>query len=226
MEGVLKLAKKYTADEVKEMILDVSSSLFVSKGYEKTSIQDIVKGLDGLSRGAIYHHFESKQAIINGVVRRFVPTEEELDNIATAKGLSGLEKIQKLLIDAMFNQKRSETLGSSYELLNDAIFFSLYITTMTEILSPYIEMFIEEGHVDGSVSAPFPRQIAEVIIMLISTWFINALYPNTDETFWEKLSACQYVLKQCGVDVLSKEVLQTIMSNVESKVKEYEDKSN
>ena len=44
-----------------EKILDVSQRLFYEKGYEKTSIQDIVNELGGLSKGAIYHHFKSKE---------------------------------------------------------------------------------------------------------------------------------------------------------------------
>ena len=52
------MAKKYTAEQARSLILDVSTRLFVEKGYEKTSIQDIVRELDGLSKGAVYHHFE------------------------------------------------------------------------------------------------------------------------------------------------------------------------
>ncbi len=43
-----------------EKILDVSQRLFLEKGYDKTTIQDIVDELGGLSKGAIYHHFKSE----------------------------------------------------------------------------------------------------------------------------------------------------------------------
>ena len=42
-----------------EKILEVSLALFNEKGYEKTTIQDIVNAL-GMSKGAIYHHFKSE----------------------------------------------------------------------------------------------------------------------------------------------------------------------
>ena len=41
-------------------ILDTSWELFMEKGYEATTIQDIVNALGDLSKGAIYHHFKSK----------------------------------------------------------------------------------------------------------------------------------------------------------------------
>ena len=42
-----------------EKILEVSQRLFMEKGYDNTTIQDIVNELGGLTKGAIYHHFKS-----------------------------------------------------------------------------------------------------------------------------------------------------------------------
>ena len=52
-----------------EKILEVSLALFNEKGYEKTTIQDIVNAL-GMSKGAIYHHFKSKDEIIEALSER------------------------------------------------------------------------------------------------------------------------------------------------------------
>ena len=49
---------KYPEQTVK-LILDVATRLFVEKGYEQTSLQDIINETK-LSKGAIYHHFASK----------------------------------------------------------------------------------------------------------------------------------------------------------------------
>ena len=50
-----------------EKILEVSSKLFFEKGYENTSLQDIVNNLDGLTKGAVYHHFSSKDDILDAI---------------------------------------------------------------------------------------------------------------------------------------------------------------
>lgn len=50
-----------------EKILEVSQRLFLEKGYEQTTIQDIVDNLGGLTKGAVYHHFKSKEEIINAL---------------------------------------------------------------------------------------------------------------------------------------------------------------
>lgn len=50
-----------------ERILDVSQRLFLEKGYDNTTIQDIVDELGGLTKGAVYHHFKSKEEIMDAV---------------------------------------------------------------------------------------------------------------------------------------------------------------
>ena len=50
-----------------EKILDVAQQLFLEKGYDNTTIQDIVNELGGLTKGAIYHHFKSKEEIIDAL---------------------------------------------------------------------------------------------------------------------------------------------------------------
>jgi len=52
-------------EETVQKILDVSLKLFLEKGYEQTTILDIVDNLGGLTRGAFYHHFKSKEEVLN-----------------------------------------------------------------------------------------------------------------------------------------------------------------
>ena len=48
-------------EETVEKILDVSLKLFLEKGYENTTVLDIVDHLGGLTRGAFYHHSNRKK---------------------------------------------------------------------------------------------------------------------------------------------------------------------
>jgi AcrR family transcriptional regulator len=56
----------------------MASSLFASSGL-RTSLQDIADAC-GIKPGSLYHHFDSKEAIVGELVRRY---HAELDTIAT-----------------------------------------------------------------------------------------------------------------------------------------------
>ena len=55
----------------REAFLDVAQRLIQTKGYEAMSIQDVLDALQ-TSRGALYHYFDSKQGLLEGVVERLV----------------------------------------------------------------------------------------------------------------------------------------------------------
>lgn len=70
----------------------------MTKGYEKTRISDIISGLDGLTKGAVYHYFDSKEDIFNEVVKKIGYQNKAIfDEIKYAKDLTGREKISKIV---------------------------------------------------------------------------------------------------------------------------------
>ena len=86
------MARNKHPEETVGRILDVASRLFLEKGYEHTSIQDIINNLGGLSKGAIYHHFKSKEEILIAVTDRMTAESNHmLAQIRDASGLNGRE---------------------------------------------------------------------------------------------------------------------------------------
>ena len=57
------------AGNTKERILEVSLELFAQSGYLGTSMSDIAKQL-GITKGALYKHYRSKQEILDRIVQR------------------------------------------------------------------------------------------------------------------------------------------------------------
>ena len=49
------MARNRNPEETRRKILEVSKDLFLEKGFDNTSIQDIIDGLGGLTKGVIYH---------------------------------------------------------------------------------------------------------------------------------------------------------------------------
>ncbi|TGK30532.1 TetR/AcrR family transcriptional regulator [Leptospira yasudae] len=66
--------KKLPEDVRRESILSAAMRCFFSKGFEKTSVQDIAETA-GLTKGGIYFHFESKEEIRDTLIREFLNLE-------------------------------------------------------------------------------------------------------------------------------------------------------
>ena len=58
-----------TSEERKNEILDVAEQLFAEKGFDNASTNDIINKI-GIARGTLYHHFSSKEEILDAIVER------------------------------------------------------------------------------------------------------------------------------------------------------------
>ena len=60
-----------TPDERRSELIATAQRLFYTKGYERTSVSNIVEEL-GVAQGTFYYYFDSKQAILEAVVEELI----------------------------------------------------------------------------------------------------------------------------------------------------------
>ena len=95
-DGRIMGRNKYPEETVAK-ILDAALELFCAQGYEGTSIQDIVDRLDGMTKGAVYHHFKSKEEIFNAAFdRAMTPIVEHRRSMLGVGNMTGAQKLKRL----------------------------------------------------------------------------------------------------------------------------------
>ncbi len=81
----------------KQEFLMAALELFHDKGYEKTTIQDIIDKM-GVSKGAFYHYFESKEDILEKIAREYVVRGIMImRKAANREDLNAMEKINNMI---------------------------------------------------------------------------------------------------------------------------------
>jgi AcrR family transcriptional regulator len=107
-------SEKY--DDIQAGILRNAARLFATRGYERSSIGDLVEACE-LSRGAIYHYFDSKEAILfvmlDSLVRNLLAHLEQ----AVASGGAPLEKFVRVI--EAFVEHNAQSPEEQIVLLND-----------------------------------------------------------------------------------------------------------
>ena len=95
----IRMAHDMHSGDTERRILDSARRLFAEKGYEKTSIQDILNDL-GLSKGGLYHHFKSKEAILDRLnADEWAVTARLLDKLIERNELSPGESSTREILD-------------------------------------------------------------------------------------------------------------------------------
>lgn len=154
----MRISKPY--NERLNEILDVSEKLFASKGYEKTTVNDILDGV-GIGKGTFYHYFGSKEEVMNAVITRMaVIAKTVCEEIANMPGLSAHEKFIKVFTDQP--GKNDEIVEQLHHDDNSA----LHIKSLTETIlaiSPALAQIIKQGNDEGIYHTPYPQESFEFI---------------------------------------------------------------
>ena len=206
------MARNKHPEETVNLILDVSFRLFMEKGYEHTSIQDIIDHLGGLSKGAIYHHFKSKEDILIAVVDRMTAQSNEmLGTIRDRTDLNGREKLKTIFKESISRPVQNDIFTVAPDFRNNPkLLFSLLHDTIEEAAPNYVLPIIEQGISDGSIKTDYPQQLAELILLVANVWMNPMIFDSTEEESWRKFMVFDQMLKGFGLDIVDGEMLERL----------------
>lgn len=185
-----------------ERILDVSQRLFLEKGYENTTIQDIVDELGGLTKGAVYHHFKSKEEIMDAVGDRMFFSNNPFEAVRGRTDLNGLQKLREAVRLNQSDEERVRLTAQSIPIAKSPRLLQEMIVSNRKVLTPYFLELIEEGNRDGSMHTNYPREIAELLPLLTSLWLLPSVYPASREQMKRKFLFLGEMLEKMGVPLM------------------------
>lgn len=207
------MARNKHPEETVNLILDVACRLFVEKGFEHTSIQDIINNLGGLTKGAIYHHFKSKEDILEAVISRM--TEESnrmLIEIRDRTDLTGKDKLKTIFKKSIFRPVQDEIFTQAPNLGdNPKLLFSIFCNTIREVAPDYIFPIIRQGIDDGTIVTDYSEQLAELIILVANIWANPMIFDNTPEESCAKFMIFRQMMQGFGMDIVDDEMVERLM---------------
>lgn len=93
--------------DTREYIIDQAYTLFLSRSYEAVSINDISKAI-GFTKGALYHHFTSKEDLFKAVIDKYLPFEDflvPLNDLTLQQYVEESIKISEKIVYNIFGEK-------------------------------------------------------------------------------------------------------------------------
>ena len=198
-----------------EKILDVAQQLFLEKGYDNTTIQDIVDKLGGLTKGAVYHHFKSKEDSICALSDKMFSDCNPFIEVKKREDLNGLQKMREVMRLNQSNTNGTEINLQVLPLLKNPRIFTELIEANRRDLSPRWLELIEEGIADGSIQTEYAKEIAELIPLLGDVWLYPAVYPATESEIFHKFCFLKEMLEKMGVPVIDDEMTDILKKQIQ-----------
>ena len=189
-----------------EKILDAAERLFLERGYERTTIQDIVDELGGLTKGAVYHHFKSKEEILDAVSDRMFFRNDPFEAVRSRTDLNGLGKLRGAILIYNADEESAELTRQTIPISKNPRLLVKMLISNRRVLTPrYLEL-IEEGIADGSIHTEYAREISELLPLLTSLWLLPSIYPATKEQMRRKFDFIGDMLERMGLPIFDGEI--------------------
>ena len=200
------MARNRNSHETRKKILEVSKDLFLEKGFDNTSIQDIIDGLGGMTKGVIYHHFESKYEILQSIIRE---NNQEISNY-NWRGDPVLKKIQNSLMDSFSNFEHQRLVYSaSIMLRSPRLLGEQYLGLFSDFL-PEIRERVYEGVKDQSIKTEYPEELADLIVLTLNIWIGFQISVFSVEELKRKMNFIKLTFDGLGVQLISDEMMEVI----------------
>lgn len=191
----------------KEAFIKAAEELFVEKGFENTSVEEIVKRA-GLTKRTLYQYFQSKEDLYYAVALKGARLLYEASMVALEQGENAREKI-RLTNRAHLNFYKEHL--DSFQILNyvpankensEASPHFQKVRMLDDQRMMYLASLIAAGTSDGSINPRLDMKKA-VLFGFFSAFSLLYTFAFTDKSIWKALQMDEDEFLQFSFDLLA-----------------------
>ena len=159
------------AAERRKEILDVAEELFVTKGYDKTSTNDILDRI-GIARGTLYYHFKSKEDILNAMIERInTSLIARAQTIASDASIPVIDRFVMTIAGLKVDSEIGQEIIDQVHKPQNALMHQKMQKNLIEGIVPVIVRLVEEGKTQGIFNIKYPAETIEMLLLYTGTVF-------------------------------------------------------
>lgn len=155
---------------LRNQLLDAALELFSRRGYTETSVNAIIAHV-GVSKGAFYHYFESKDQLLATLCKRL--TDKQLAIIMTITNETNLSAPQKLVnialaLEAMAINEEARHINNLLQENPTVTTVHAVIRDATKRATELYQQVIEQGMSEGVFATQYPGELARLYVQLVN----------------------------------------------------------
>lgn len=182
----------------KNEILDAAALLFAKKGFDNTSVVDIMDAV-GIAKGTLYHHFKSKESIMDELIER------ETSNILSAakkvaedKSIPVKERMIRtiLALHVDTNQAEEKEMVQHLHHPQNMIMHQKTKRIIFQRVPPIMTDILKDGITEGVFETQYPLECMEMALSYLDIMLDDDMFELTEEQRQDKILAFIYHLER------------------------------
>ncbi|MDX8481362.1 helix-turn-helix domain-containing protein [Mesorhizobium sp. VK24D] len=151
-------------------LLDCAQRLFFQRGYDDTTVNDIIREA-GLSKGAFYHYFASKEALLEALAARIARESlAELEPMLEDTSLDAIGRLNALFSGSQrLNVELAPQLRKTFAVVfrpENVVLFHRIDEVARELALPMIARLLRKGSEEGAFEVPDPIAFADMLLQI------------------------------------------------------------
>ena len=138
----MRIVKEH--DERRNEIIITAEEFFLTKGFNKTTVNDILKRI-GIAKGTFYHYFVSKEEVLDAVIGQIIDQEISRAKEIQASNGSALEKLITFLAQNSQEDERKEEIVDKFQMPENSLMKQRALAGTINQVCPVLAEMIEVG---------------------------------------------------------------------------------
>ncbi len=190
---IVRIIKEY--DERRIEILDAAESLFETKGYEKCTVNDIIKEVS-IAKGTFYYYFKSKQDVLDAIVLRYKEIIVGRTEKILEKNIGPEKKLLKIFKAMRLKDKTDDKLLEELHKSENALLHQKSLNQIVTALTPILAKVIAEGIEKKVWSCKYPLEYMEIFLVAALTLTDEGMFRVDDDSRTKIMTALITVLEK------------------------------
>lgn len=206
----MRITKEY--DERRNEILDVAEKLFHEKGYEKCTVNDILKEV-AIAKGTFYYYFKSKEEVMDAIVLRY----KEIilfraEKVLKKVDISPEEKLMHVFLAMRINDKVDSDMLNELHKNENALLHQKTLNQIVTAMTPILVKVIEEGIEKKVWRCRYPLQYMQIFLVSSLTLTDEGIFELDADSQMKVIAALVSLLEKM-LDVPEDSFMQVFVQN-------------
>lgn len=162
----------------KNEIIKTAYHLFITKGYEKTSVDEIIADT-GIAKGTFYYHFKSKEELLESVIDMMIGNETEKARMIVSMDIPVPQKIVGIITSLRLSPEEMP-IGELVNQKENIIMHERIGRRIIEIAVPMLADVVREGISQGIFECDYIEERVKMILILSRNLFDEEMFSIGD----------------------------------------------
>jgi AcrR family transcriptional regulator len=182
-------------DERKTEIMDSAEYFFNSKGFETTTVDEILQRI-GVAKGTFYYYFKSKLEVLDAIIERQIDIGiTAIKQIVEQSDLKAIEKFRMIVTTVVHNNDKESAVTDFLHKQENIVMHHKTLVQSIKKAAPLFTEVFRQGVEEKTFVTNYPQELSEILLITMNLLFDSSVFSWNSNQHESRLRAMQDIFE-------------------------------